>query len=67
MKLVSLKNVSNENIDVALMDGAFLTLPPKAEIKNMNVQEVASLKGKVSFVEDLTEVNQATGRRQIFG
>jgi len=67
MRVTELKNTSNENIDIELINGATITLAPKTKLKNMDIREVDSIKGKVEFKEDLTEVNQATGRRPIFG
>lgn len=67
MRVKKLQNVSDENIDLRLVNGAEVTLPPSATMQNVDVAEVESLKGKVDFIQDLTEVNLPSGKKRLLG
>jgi hypothetical protein len=67
MRVKKLQNVSDENIDLRLVNGAEVTLPPSATMQNVDVVEVESLKGKVDFIQDLTEVNLPSGKKRLLG
>jgi hypothetical protein len=67
MRVKKLQNVSDENIDLRLVNGAEVTLPPSAIMQNVDVVEVESLKGKVDFTQDLTEVNLPSGKKRLLG
>lgn len=67
MRLVSLHNTSNESIKLSLQNGTTITLPPDVKVANVDVAEVDSLRGKIEFKEDLTEVNAKTGKTRILG
>jgi hypothetical protein len=67
MRVKKLQNVSDENIDLRLVNGAEVTLPPSAIMQNVDVVEVESLKGKVDFIQDLTEVNLPSGKKRLLG
>lgn len=66
MRVKKLQNVSDENIDLRLVNGAEVTLP-SATMQNVDVVEVESLKGKVDFIQDLTEVNLPSGKKRLLG
>jgi hypothetical protein len=67
MRVKKLQNVSDENIDLRLVNGAEVTLPPSAIMQNVDVVEVESLKGKVDFTQDLTEVSLPSGKKRLLG
>lgn len=67
MRVTRLENISEQEVTVELVNGAKVGLPPKASLTNADVVNVDSLKGRVSLTEDLTEINQATGKTRING
>jgi hypothetical protein len=67
MRVTHLKNVSEEDINVQLLNGASVVLPPKAGLKDVDVVNVGNLHGKVTLTEDLTEVTRPVGKTRIDG
>ena len=67
MRIAYLKNISKEDVNLELSCGASLAIPPGAQMSDVDVVEMASLRGKVSFTEDLSEVRNASGKTQLNG
>ena len=65
MRIKNLTNLSNEDINLRLMNGAEITLPPNSAITNTDIVEVESVRDKVKFTEDLTEITNKTGKRML--
>ena len=67
-RVQSIKNISNVQVPVELRSGETVFLPPRAEMTNVDVANLAEIKSQVVYVENLTEVDRSTkGRRRING
>ena len=65
MKLVTIENNSNEDVELRHKNGAKTILPPGAELKDIDVVNLDEIKGKTKTTIDLTEVNEASGRKRL--
>ena len=65
MKVTTIKNISNESIEIAVCHGIKVVLPPDASHDNIDVMNLSELGGKVSYVSNLTEVNNASGLQKL--
>ena len=67
MKLNSIKNSSGVSIELEHKNGAKTTLPPDASLKNVNIDNLEEVEGKVETVSDLTEVIESEGKTILYG
>jgi hypothetical protein len=67
MRVSNLKNTSGGDVNVQLVNGATVVLPPGTGLKDTDVSNIESLRGKVKVTQDLTEVSQQTGKTRIYG
>ena len=65
MKVTTIKNVSNESIEIAVCYGIKVVLPPNASHDNIDVMNLPELGNKVSYVSNLTEVNSVPGMQKL--
>ena len=56
MRMKRVKNTSASDVQVELEGGVNMSLPPGAEVKNIRVQNLGELRGKVEAVSDLGEI-----------
>lgn len=65
MRIRKLENISNEDVELWHKNGAKTILPPGAELKDIDVVNLDEIKGKTKTTIDLTEVNEASGRKRL--
>jgi len=66
MKIVRIENNSNEDVQLEHKNGAKTTLPPGAELKNIDVVNLDEVKGKTKTTIDLTEVSEDLGKQKLY-
>lgn len=65
MRVSKLANTSGEPIDVKLKEGSSISLPPGAEMHNVEISNFEDLKGKIKMTEDLSEVTSTPGKTRL--
>jgi archaellum component FlaG (FlaF/FlaG flagellin family) len=58
MNVKTIKNISNENVELSVGNGSKLTLSPGSSFNNIQVENLNQVKEKVKIVTDLGEVNE---------
>jgi len=67
MRITKIKNVSSEDVLVRTNERVSISLPPGVEHKGLiNATNLDELKGKVSFIADLREIPQNSGKAPLF-
>lgn len=66
MKLVRIKNNSNEDVQLEHNNGAKTTLPPGAELKDVDIVNLGEVKAKTKTTIDLTEVTESSGKTRLY-
>lgn len=56
MRMKKVTNTSASDVQVELEGGVNVSLPPGQEIKNVRVQNLGELRGKVEAISDLGEI-----------
>lgn len=63
MRAKSLKNITKGRVRIEFASGMSAYLHPGSTLENVSIVNEEELKGKVSIVEDLTEVNEEKGMK----
>ena len=66
-RVSEIQNTSKDDVKVKLTGGPEVTISPKSSLKNVDVDNLESLGSNVKVTNDLTEVNQATGKTRLNG
>ena len=66
MKVVSIKNVSNKRISLITNNRTEISLPPNGEFSDIDVTNLGDLGEKISYVANLTEVGQSSGKQKLY-
>jgi len=62
MRLVKIKNNSNEDVELKHKGGAKTILPPGTELKDVDITNLDEVKGRTKTTIDLTEVKENQGK-----
>lgn len=65
MKLKTIENNSNEDIELKHKNGAKTILPPGAELRNIDIVNLDEVKGGTKTTIDLTEVTESQGKTRL--
>jgi hypothetical protein len=66
MRCLECQNISDISAKVVTNSGDSITLPPKTKIENVDIDLMRSDKSKLSFVQNLTEVNENSSQKLLF-
>lgn len=67
MKLKKITNNSDVSVGLDHKNGAKTILPPNTSLKDVNIINLAEVKGNVVTVSDLTEVTESEGKLLLHG
>lgn len=65
MRLVKIKNNSNEDVELKHKNGAKTTLPPGIELEDVDITNLSEVKARTKTTIDLTEVNETLGKTKL--
>lgn len=66
MRIKKLTNTSDKRITLKHKDGVESSLPPGAEVSDVDITNLDEIKGKSHTILDLGEINEGQGKTKLF-